>query len=190
MNYQPIKSPMAQPTETDKTASFREGLPWFLKPWKGDWEERAAIGYNWWSPKPLKTPLYIVVSIWNMASVAFRNHSSRRLLSLSPQIYSCCRGSVSAQSSLSESLSQNETTPLFSNPWWRSMATFTRTWALTSILTPDTFQSFRLFVSFRLAPTSHCYCKSDRWWFVLSSAVVGKLKLRTLGKKNMNVNFN
>ncbi|XP_019164499.1 PREDICTED: elongation factor Tu, mitochondrial [Ipomoea nil] len=61
-----------------------------------------------------------------MASVAFRNPSSRRLLSLSPQIHACCRGSVLAQPSLSESPSQNET-PLFSNPWWRSMATFTRT---------------------------------------------------------------
>ncbi|XP_031111499.1 elongation factor Tu, mitochondrial [Ipomoea triloba] len=61
-----------------------------------------------------------------MASVAFRNPSSRRLLYLSPQIHACCRGSVLAQPSLSESPSQNET-PLFSNPWWRSMATFTRT---------------------------------------------------------------
>nr|GMD71032.1 elongation factor Tu, mitochondrial [Ipomoea batatas] len=61
-----------------------------------------------------------------MASVAFRNPSSRRLLFLSPQIHACCRGSVLAQPSLSESPSQNET-PLFSNPWWRSMATFTRT---------------------------------------------------------------
>ncbi|CAH9102847.1 unnamed protein product [Cuscuta europaea] len=61
-----------------------------------------------------------------MASVAFRNHGSKRILSLSPQVYSCCRGSVSAQLSLSESVSHNEN-PSFSNPWWRSMATFTRT---------------------------------------------------------------
>ncbi|CAH9140559.1 unnamed protein product [Cuscuta epithymum] len=61
-----------------------------------------------------------------MASVAFRNHGSKRILSLSPQVYSCCRGSVSAQLSLSESVSHNEY-PSFSNPWWRSMATFTRT---------------------------------------------------------------
>ncbi|RAL42136.1 unnamed protein product [Cuscuta campestris] len=61
-----------------------------------------------------------------MASVAFRNHGSKRILSLSPQIYSCCRGSVSAQLSLSESAPHSEI-PSFSNPWWRSMATFTRT---------------------------------------------------------------
>ncbi|PIN18185.1 Mitochondrial translation elongation factor Tu [Handroanthus impetiginosus] len=61
-----------------------------------------------------------------MASMAVRNSNSRRLFTLSPQIYSsCCRGSaVSSPFSASES-------PIAShqcqNPWWRSMATFTRT---------------------------------------------------------------
>ncbi|KAL1547289.1 elongation factor Tu, mitochondrial-like [Salvia divinorum] len=57
-----------------------------------------------------------------MASVALRNASSKRLFALSPQIYSsCCRGSaVAALLSVSES-------PIMPNPWWRSMATFTRT---------------------------------------------------------------
>ncbi|CAI9107918.1 OLC1v1007401C1 [Oldenlandia corymbosa var. corymbosa] len=62
-----------------------------------------------------------------MAAVAFRNPNSRRLLSISPQLYSCCRGSVlSPSSSVSESVSPNEVSS-FPNPWWRSMATFTRT---------------------------------------------------------------
>ncbi|XP_047978180.1 elongation factor Tu, mitochondrial-like [Salvia hispanica] len=56
-----------------------------------------------------------------MASVALRNTTSKRLFTLSPQLYSsCCRGSVAAPLSVSDS-------PIMPNPWWRSMATFTRT---------------------------------------------------------------
>ncbi|KAM3326234.1 Elongation factor Tu [Capsicum baccatum] len=63
-----------------------------------------------------------------MASVAFRNPNSKRVFSLSPQIYSSCRGgAVSSQFSLSESLLNANENPNLSNPWWRSMATFTRT---------------------------------------------------------------
>ncbi|CAK9151028.1 unnamed protein product [Ilex paraguariensis] len=61
-----------------------------------------------------------------MATVAFRNPNSKRLLTLYPQLYSCCRGSVSSHFSVSEFLSPNESATL-PNPWWRSMATFTRT---------------------------------------------------------------
>ncbi|XP_027164108.1 elongation factor Tu, mitochondrial [Coffea eugenioides] len=62
-----------------------------------------------------------------MATVAFRKPNSRRLLTLSSQIYSCCRASlVPPRFSVSESLSANEASTA-SNPWWRSMATFTRT---------------------------------------------------------------
>ncbi|KAI5680333.1 hypothetical protein M9H77_01560 [Catharanthus roseus] len=62
-----------------------------------------------------------------MATIAFRNPNSKRFLALSPQIYYCSRGSlVSSQFSVSESIYSNETSAA-SNPWWRSMATFTRT---------------------------------------------------------------
>ncbi|KAL3517539.1 hypothetical protein ACH5RR_020128 [Cinchona calisaya] len=64
-----------------------------------------------------------------MAIVAFRNPNSKRFLTLSPQIYSCCRGVslvVSPNLSASESVCANEPS-ISSNPWWRSMATFTRT---------------------------------------------------------------
>ncbi|XP_076884840.1 elongation factor Tu, mitochondrial-like [Bidens hawaiensis] len=63
-----------------------------------------------------------------MASVAFRNPNSRRLFQVSSQLRSSCRGSVVFASAFpsTESLSGNETS-LVPNPWWRSMATFTRT---------------------------------------------------------------
>ncbi|WMV31830.1 hypothetical protein MTR67_025215 [Solanum verrucosum] len=63
-----------------------------------------------------------------MASVAFRSSNSKRLLAVSPQLYSsCCRGSVPAQFSLSETINSNEAPAFCNHPWWRSMATFTRT---------------------------------------------------------------
>ncbi|KAK4351700.1 hypothetical protein RND71_031013 [Anisodus tanguticus] len=57
-----------------------------------------------------------------MASIAFRSSNSKQLIAVAPQLYyCCCRGSVPSQFS-------NEAGPTFSNhPWWRSMATFTRT---------------------------------------------------------------
>ncbi|CAI9785652.1 unnamed protein product [Fraxinus pennsylvanica] len=64
-----------------------------------------------------------------MASVAFRNPNSRRVFTLTPQIYSSsCRVSAatSAFSVFESPISSNEI-PSVSNPWWRSMATFTRT---------------------------------------------------------------
>ncbi|KAF9669407.1 hypothetical protein SADUNF_Sadunf14G0104500 [Salix dunnii] len=61
-----------------------------------------------------------------MASVVLRNPNSKRFVPFSSQIHCCCRGSASTQSSISESLSSsNDRTS--SSPWWRSMATFTRT---------------------------------------------------------------
>ncbi|KAH0751210.1 hypothetical protein KY290_030442 [Solanum tuberosum] len=63
-----------------------------------------------------------------MASVAFRSSNSKRLLAVSPQLYSsCCRGSVPAQFSLSETINANEAPAFCNHTWWRSMATFTRT---------------------------------------------------------------
>ncbi|KAG6593136.1 elongation factor Tu, mitochondrial-like [Cucurbita pepo subsp. pepo] len=61
-----------------------------------------------------------------MASAALRCSTSKRLLAYSSSLSWCCRGSASSQSSISELLSRNDGTssPI---PWWRSMATFTRT---------------------------------------------------------------
>ncbi|XP_076952165.1 elongation factor Tu, mitochondrial-like [Bidens hawaiensis] len=63
-----------------------------------------------------------------MASVAFRNSNSSRLFKLSPQLRSGLRGSVISTSGIpiTDSISGNDNT-VASNPWWRSMATFTRT---------------------------------------------------------------
>ncbi|KAL3644846.1 hypothetical protein CASFOL_010026 [Castilleja foliolosa] len=61
-----------------------------------------------------------------MASVVVRNPNAKRVLTLSPRICSsCCRVSASSSPlSVSESPIAPHQTP---NPWWRSMATFTRT---------------------------------------------------------------
>nr|XP_043619451.1 elongation factor Tu, mitochondrial-like [Erigeron canadensis] len=56
-----------------------------------------------------------------MASVAFRNPNSRRLISLSPQLHSFCRPYAVVSPPSSSFVSGND------NQWWRSMATFTRT---------------------------------------------------------------
>ncbi|KAK6164720.1 hypothetical protein DH2020_001584 [Rehmannia glutinosa] len=61
-----------------------------------------------------------------MASVAVRNQNAKRVLTLSPRIYSsCCRGSAASSPFYAfESPIDSHQAP---NPWWRSMATFTRT---------------------------------------------------------------
>ncbi|KAK1426688.1 hypothetical protein QVD17_15366 [Tagetes erecta] len=81
--------------------------------------------------KPHKTPpfdLHLLRVHPSMATVAFRNSNSRRLFKLSPHIRSGLRGSVVSTSGFptSDSLSGNDNA-VSSNPWWRSMATFTRT---------------------------------------------------------------
>ncbi|XP_073315065.1 elongation factor Tu, mitochondrial-like [Primulina huaijiensis] len=61
-----------------------------------------------------------------MASVVVRNQNSKRVIALVPRIYSsCCRGS--AVSSPFSALESNIYSTSVYNPWWRSMATFTRT---------------------------------------------------------------
>ncbi|PWA59257.1 GTP binding Elongation factor Tu family protein [Artemisia annua] len=62
-----------------------------------------------------------------MASVAFRNPSSRRVINkLSPHLRSTCRGgSIISSPSIVDS--GNDNSAVAANPWWRSMATFTRT---------------------------------------------------------------
>ncbi|KAL2510636.1 Elongation factor Tu [Abeliophyllum distichum] len=64
-----------------------------------------------------------------MASLAFRNPNSRRVFTLTPQIYSsnCRVSAVTSPFSVSESPISSHEIPSVSNPWWRSMATFTRT---------------------------------------------------------------
>ncbi|XP_073063412.1 elongation factor Tu, mitochondrial-like [Primulina eburnea] len=61
-----------------------------------------------------------------MASVVVRNKNSKRVIALVPRIYSsCCRGS--AVSSPFPALESNIYSTSVYSPWWRSMATFTRT---------------------------------------------------------------
>ncbi|MBA0619681.1 hypothetical protein Godav_005495 [Gossypium davidsonii] len=65
-----------------------------------------------------------------MAAAVLRNPNSRRLLSFSSPIYWSSRGFISASNfSVSDLLSGNEEAAVHANanPWWRSMATFTRT---------------------------------------------------------------
>ncbi|CAN4101937.1 unnamed protein product [Withania somnifera] len=64
-----------------------------------------------------------------MASIAFRTLNSKRLLAISPQLYSnlYCRGSINAHFSLSETINANESLAFSNHSFWRSMATFTRT---------------------------------------------------------------
>ncbi|KAK8554764.1 hypothetical protein V6N13_093737 [Hibiscus sabdariffa] len=64
-----------------------------------------------------------------MAAVALRSSNSRRLFSFSSPIYWSSRGSISSSHfSVSDFLSGNEAAvPANASPWWRSMATFTRT---------------------------------------------------------------
>ncbi|XP_050236400.1 elongation factor Tu, mitochondrial [Mercurialis annua] len=60
-----------------------------------------------------------------MAAAVLRNPNSKRFLPISSQIFSSCRGGSAAVSATHFSFSSDDT--LLSNPWWRSMATFTRT---------------------------------------------------------------
>ncbi|KAL8513521.1 hypothetical protein ACS0TY_012839 [Phlomoides rotata] len=58
-----------------------------------------------------------------MASIAVRNPNSKRMFTISPSIYSvCCR-----ESHVSSPLESPMHSYRSLNPWWRSMATFTRT---------------------------------------------------------------
>ncbi|KAJ8748431.1 hypothetical protein K2173_003068 [Erythroxylum novogranatense] len=62
-----------------------------------------------------------------MATLALRNPNYRRLGQLSSRVAWCCRESSSNPLSISSSVSENGSITVSSGPWWRSMATFTRT---------------------------------------------------------------
>ncbi|KAI6695625.1 hypothetical protein NL676_023335 [Syzygium grande] len=61
-----------------------------------------------------------------MAAAALRRRSPTHLSPLTPRIYSCCRGLVAGRS-IADSLPADGHRSGASPPWWRSMATFTRT---------------------------------------------------------------
>ncbi|ESQ36596.1 hypothetical protein EUTSA_v10007606mg [Eutrema salsugineum] len=63
-----------------------------------------------------------------MASVALRNHSSKRLLPFSSQIFLRCGGSIPSSYSISHfDGGDDRCSPSYATAWWRSMATFNRT---------------------------------------------------------------
>ncbi|KAM1449391.1 hypothetical protein ACFX1R_009183 [Malus domestica] len=62
-----------------------------------------------------------------MAAVALRNPGSRRILPYSSHIYLCGRGSIAAAGSPISDAAFGNDRSCSPSPWWRSMATFTRT---------------------------------------------------------------